>query len=258
METHKIDGVGFIAGRWPLASDLPTLVFIHGSAGSCVIWKEQVRALSFLVNTVAIDLPGHGMSDGPGMDTVKDYAEIVSRFVAKLEIPKPVPCGLSLGGAIVQLLLLDYAGPLHAGVLISTGAKLKVLPAILETIESDYDRFVTLYGEMGFSEKTDPDRRQAVLSETAACSPVITAGDYRACNGFNVMDRLREIDLPVLVLSAAEDRLTPPKYQDYLTKQIPGAVRTRIKGAGHMVPVEKPAAVTSAIVDFLDNVSSGF
>lgn len=256
METRTIDGIGFIAGRWPLAPDVPTMVFIHGSGGNCSIWKDQVRALSFLVNTVAIDLPGHGLSDGPGMDSVKDYADVVARFIGKLDGPKPVPCGLSLGGAIVQTLLLDYAEPLYAGVLISTGARLKVKPAIFETIESNYDAFVSMYAEMGFSAKTDPGKLQPVLAETAACAPAVAAGDFMACDRFDVMGRLKEIDLPVLVFSASEDRLTPPKYSDYLEKNIPGAVRAKVKGAGHMVPVEKPAAVTSAIVDFLDGLSS--
>lgn len=258
MEPKTIDGIGFIAGRWPLAPDLPTLLFIHGSGGSCGIWKDQVRAMSFLVNTVALDLPGHGGSDGPGMDSVKEYAEEVVRFVGRLEVPKVVPCGLSLGGAIVQTLLLDHTGPFHAGVLISTGARLRVLPELMEAIESDYDRFIAMYGELGFSPQADPGRREAVLAEAAACNPEVTAGDFRACNRFDVMNRLRDIDLPVLVVSAAEDRLTPPKYSDYLVRNINGAVRTRVKGAGHLVPVEKPAAVTSAILEFLDSLSGSF
>ncbi|MFZ7125267.1 MAG: alpha/beta fold hydrolase [Desulfobacterales bacterium] len=258
MELKKIDGIAFAAGRWPLSPDLPTLVFIHGSGGTGGMWRDQVRALSFLVNTLAIDLPGHGRSDGDGMDFVKGYAEVVSGFVGKLELPKPVACGLSLGGAIVQQLLLDYADPLQAGILVSTGARLKVMPELLETVESDYGQFVSLYEKIGFSGKTDRERLKSVLAETSACRPAVTAGDFRACDRFDVMDRLREIDLPVLVISASDDRLTPPHYSDYLQKHIRRSARTRVKDAGHMVPVEKPAAVTSAIVDFLDSVAAGF
>ncbi|MGD8251352.1 MAG: alpha/beta hydrolase [Desulfobacterales bacterium] len=258
MEAKTVDGIHFIAGRWPLSSQLPTLLFIHGSGGACTLWKDQVQALSFLINTIAIDLPGHGASEGPGRKSVKAYAEAVFHFIEAMDIQRPVPCGLSLGGAIVQRLLLDYSGPFLAGILISTGARLKVLPALFDAIESDYEGFIGLFAEMGFSVQTDASMRHDALAAIAHCDPGVTAGDFTACNRFDVMERVKEIDLPVLVVSATEDRLTPPKYSDYLFKQIPRSVRVRVKGSGHMVPVEKPAAVTAAIVDFLDRIPSTF
>ena len=65
------------------------------------------------------------------------------------------------------------------------------------------------------------------------------------------MARLGEIALPVLIISAEDDQLTPSKYSDFMEKSIGGAVRYRIKDAGHVVPVEKPEAVSLAIRDFL-------
>ncbi len=258
METKTVDGIHFIAGRWPLSSQLPTLLFIHGSGGACTLWKEQVKALSFLINTIAIDLPGHGASKGPGRASVKAYAEAVFHFMEAMNIQHPVPCGFSLGGAIVQRLLLDYPGPFLAGILISSGARLKVLPILFDAIESDFERFIDLYDDMGFSGQTDASRRHDALETIAACDPGVAAGDFTACNRFDAMARVKEIDLPVLVVSATEDRLTPPKYSDYLSRQIPRSVRVRVKDSGHMIPVEKPAAVTSAIVDFLDRISSTY
>jgi pimeloyl-ACP methyl ester carboxylesterase len=67
------------------------------------------------------------------------------------------------------------------------------------------------------------------------------------------MARLKDIRVPVLVVSADEDKLTPPKYADYLESTIPQAVRANIADAGHIAPLEKPRAVNQAIIDFLDS-----
>ena len=70
MVFQERDGIGFAAGRWPLDQDRPTLVFIHGSGGSHALWQGQVDAMLAVANTIAVDLPGHGASRGPGCDRV--------------------------------------------------------------------------------------------------------------------------------------------------------------------------------------------
>ena len=66
MEHRRSKGIGFITGRWPLDPRKSTIVLIHGAGGSSVFWQAQVEALAERVNTVAIDLPGHGQSHGSG------------------------------------------------------------------------------------------------------------------------------------------------------------------------------------------------
>jgi pimeloyl-ACP methyl ester carboxylesterase len=127
MQEKEINGFGFVAGSWPLDTEKSTIVFIHGSGGSANYWKAQVQGLSERVNTVAVDLPGHGRSGKNGKNTIADYAQTMVEFIDAADIPRPIPCGLSIGGAIVQQLLLDFSKQFEAGILIGTGAKLKVL-----------------------------------------------------------------------------------------------------------------------------------
>ena len=82
--------------------------------------------------------------------------------------------------------------------------------------------------------------------------PEIAHGDFQACNRFNIIERLSSIGTPVLVMSAQDDKLTPPKYADVLEKTIKNAARAHIMDAGHVVPIEKPAEVNQAIMEFLD------
>ena len=252
MEERKIGGIGFIAGRWPLDAEKSTIVFIHGSGSTGRFWLAQVQDLAERVNTVALDLPGHGRSGKDGKNTVANYARAVLEFIEAADIPHPIPCGLSIGGAIVQQLLLDYAKQFQAGILIGTGAKLKVLPMIFETIEKDYTGFVEMICKLASSENTDATAIQPFRDELINCKPSVTYGDFQACNGFDVMERLAEINVPVMVISAQDDKLTPPKYADFLESAISNTTRVHISDAGHIAPLEKPRETNKAIIEFLD------
>ena len=252
MIEREVGGFGFIAGSWPLDVDKSTIVFIHGSGSTGHFWKAQVEGLAGRVNTVALDLPGHGRSTKEAKGDVADCARSVVEFIEAIEAPRAIPCGLSLGGAIAQQLLLDFPDRFGGGILIGTGARLKVLPAIFEAINNDYPGFVDMVGKFASSPKTDPSVLELFRSELSNCEPGTVYGDFQACNRFDVMDRLAEISLPVLIISAEDDKLTPPKYGEFLESGIAGATRTHIMDAGHIAPLEKPNEVNRAITAFLD------
>ncbi len=257
MEKRYGQNMAYVCGKWPLEEDKPTLVFVHGAGGSSVLWETQVKGLEDHANTIAVDLPGHGDSPGSGKDSITGYAGEVAGLVREIDPPSPVIAGLSMGGAIAQQCLLDYAGLFRAGVLISTGARLKVMPAIFEKIETDFPGFLELIEKFAISSSTDPARLSRILEDNARRDPEVVIGDFRACDAFNVMDRLYEIKAPVLVITAEDDRLTPPKYGDCLSENIPGASRVHIAEAGHLVAAEKPDEVNRSIAEFLSGNSLG-
>ncbi len=252
MIERKKAGMAFLAGDWPLDPDRPTLVFIHGSGQQGRFWQAQVEGLSGGANTIAVDLPGHGSSHGDGFRTVSEFTGWVMGFIDAVDAPSPIPCGLSLGGAIVLDLLIHHGDRLKAGILANTGARLKVLPAIIETVEANYDRHLT--GLIKFAVAPANQADLDICRKVLACStagPRVTANDFRACDEFDVMPQVAAISAPVLVLSAVNDTLTPVKYADWLAANIDGARHITIDGAGHMSPIERPAAFNQAISDFL-------
>jgi len=251
VENREMGGIGFTSGRWPLDPEKPTLIFIHGSASNNAFWKPQVTYFSEIMNTVAIDLPGHGTSRNPGKEKVSDYAEAVLDFIDLIQAPRPIPCGLSIGGAITQQLLVSQGDRFPAGILINTGARLKVMPLIFETIEKNYNDFVKMLFTLVISGKSNAEKLWPEFEACTICQPAVASGDFRACDGFNVMDALGLIEVPVLVLTATDDNLTPLKYGTFLANSIKNAELVTIQDAGHFSPIEKPLEVNRAINDFL-------
>ena len=74
MEQGSAGGIAYLAGCWPPDPAKSTLFFIHGAGGSSLFWQAQVEGLAQRVNTIALDLPGHGRSSGSGYDTIAAYA----------------------------------------------------------------------------------------------------------------------------------------------------------------------------------------
>ncbi len=249
--TAKTNGIAFTAGPPSARPGAPSILFVHGSGLAGALWDLQLSGLSPSMNTLAIDLPGHGQSDAPSLDSVPAYAAALMTFIRTCGLPRPVPCGLSLGGAIALQMLIDYPAELAGGILIGTGARLRVRPALFELIAADYPAFVAATGSLAAAPGTADGVLAPVRELMAACPPAVTAADYRACDRFDVMDRLGEIDHPVLVIAGAEDQLTPVKYSDYLVRHIDRAQRCVVPRAGHLVPVEQPAAVNEAIHRFV-------
>ncbi|MCP4131272.1 MAG: alpha/beta hydrolase [bacterium] len=251
MFEQNSNEITFLTNKWPLSAEKPTILFIHGAGNSSTLWKHQVENLSGEINAVAIDLPGHGRSSKEGLDSISGYAQVVEQFIEEAKIPCPIPCGLSMGGAISLQLLLNGGEKYSRGILINSGAKLRVMPMIFDMIKNDFTAYANSFDSVAISPQTDKKKLEYIVEGLRNMNPETVYNDFMACDSFNVMDRLGEITVPVLVLTAEDDKLAPPKYGTFLADALSNASLTQIPGAGHMSPVEKPEAVNSALLSFI-------
>ena len=233
------------------AQDAPTLLLIHGAGGSRLHWPGELRRLPD-ATVYTLDLPGHGRSGGDGHDTIQGYAETIVAFFDAVGVEQAIVVGHSMGGAIAQTLALDFAGRVAGLVLVATGARLRVAPAIIEGIRSDFEGSAKLITQFAWSSDAPPELtelgRQAIL-ETG---PDVLLDDFAACDNFDAMERLAEIRTPTLVIVGSADQLTPPKYARFLAGRIPNARLVLIEGAGHMVMLERPVEVAEAVRELLN------
>jgi pimeloyl-ACP methyl ester carboxylesterase len=217
----------------------------------------QLGAFAHLANCLALDLPGHGHSTASAPESVADHAGAVCKFLETLESGPVIPVGLSLGGAIVQWLLRHHPERCRAGVIVNSGARLRVLPAIFEVLQTDYPRYLEMLKEVALSPTYRKDTAiDAILKRCTTPDAAVTAADFRCCDRFDMMADLNRIDGPVLVMAAEADALTPLKYADFLEAAIPGARRVTLADAGHLSPLEQPAAFNAALADFIEETCS--
>jgi pimeloyl-ACP methyl ester carboxylesterase len=85
--------------------------------------------------------------------------------------------------------------------------------------------------------------------------PAVLYGDLVACDRFDIRHRLGEIEAPALVIGATEDRMTPLRFAQYLAENLPHAELRVLEGAGHMMALERPEEVASAVKGFVDSLT---
>jgi pimeloyl-ACP methyl ester carboxylesterase len=243
-----------VAGQpaaWLEAGSGPPLVLIHGAGGSAELWQPQLDGLAGVARVVAPDLPGHGPLGGRGKPSVAAYAEWLGGFLGALGEEPPVLVGHSMGGAVAQTLALARPERLAGLVLVSTGARLRVLARIVDLLRQHPREGQSLIQDLSFGAAAPRECVELVDRVLREAAPLVTLGDYLACDRFDARDRLAGVRTPTLVVTGAEDRLTPLRYGRFLAETIPGARLLEIPGAGHFPQLEQPAALNLAIRGFL-------
>jgi pimeloyl-ACP methyl ester carboxylesterase len=203
-----------------------------------------------------LDLPGHGDSKSEGQSTIEGYVDRLQAWLNAKEIERAVWVGHSMGGGISLTAALTIPDRVAGLVLVGTGGRLRVHPSILEAT-ADPETFrgaVDLIISWAFSPHASTSLTAQVAKRMAVTTPHVMHNDFKACDRFDVMQRLREIDVPALVICGQDDKLTPPKYSEHLAEQIPNAHLELIDEAGHMVMLEKPKEVAQAIRRFMEQL----
>lgn len=232
------------------------LVFVHGSGDSAQTWRPLIARLSGC-DSLALNLPGHGDRldrPGPPAMSVGDYADAMRTALARRELAGVTLVGHSLGGAIALYMALEYPALIGRIVLIGTGARLRVLPAILEGAKSSVPTEVAQAHRELIRSGFAPEHEAQAEAYIAAMEPLAAGAfgrDLTACDAFDMMADLGRIEQPALVVTGAADRLTPPKYATYLRDHLENARLALIPGAGHYVQIEAPDAVAAAIREWL-------
>jgi len=243
----------FVHETEDLVSKRPPVILIHGAGGNYLTWPPQVRRLPGLA-VFAVDLPGHGKSEGMGRQSIQEYADDMFIFIKSLRLRSVVLVGISMGSAIALTLAMKYPKTVSGLVLLGSGAKLRVAPKILESLGSPnmFVSAVDMINENCFGEKAPQRLKELSRQIMMEMRPAVLLGDFLACDQFDASDRLQEIRLPTWIVCGAEDKMTPPKYSEFLKGSIAGAHLEVVNGAGHMVMAEQPAVVAELLLQFVD------
>jgi pimeloyl-ACP methyl ester carboxylesterase len=250
--------ISYWIGKSGLSEGREVVLFIHGAGGGQYTWSYQKAFFEKRFSPVIIELPGHGASEGEGEEEIGRYAEHVYSFLKALAVSNIFLVGHSMGGAITQTLALTHPELIKGIVLAGTGARLKVLPMILDEIRSDFAGTVRKITQFAHSRNTPSEVIDRDVEEMMRCRPEILYGDFLACDRFDVMAEVDKISLPTLIICGDEDQLTPVKYSQFLLQRIKGSRLEILPGAGHMVMMEAAEPFDEKIGAFVSNpIASG-
>lgn len=230
--------------------DRATVIFVHGAGGTWENWTYQLRGIEGY-NLIALDLPGHGRSGGAPAALISQYSDFIKSFVQALTISRYVIVGHSMGGAVAMEFALAYPDDLKGLIIVNSGAKLRVNPETLEVLRKGEHPIDSV--RYRYSTKVSESVLQQSLEEMKLVPTEVYLADFMACNGFNILERVKTIKLPALVICGDEDQLTPVKYSEYLAHELTQSTLSIIMSAGHMSMLEQPDSVNQAIHDFLSD-----
>jgi 3-oxoadipate enol-lactonase len=236
-----------------VAGEGPLVLFLHGIRGNRRNWSKQVEAFSERYRAAAWDARGYGDSDDhEGQLQFEYFSGDVMRVIEHFGVKKAHLVGLSMGGRIARNVALRWPERLQSLALVSTSPGFDAMPA------EEVRRFVT-------ERKTrSPENVKKLLGSRArpeafdALWESVTSvreDSYRKTLEASVaQDRgapIENIRVPTLVVSGDEDTVYPPDMARDVARRIPGAELVMIKGAGHLVNLERPGRFNEVVMDFI-------
>ncbi|MCL4440128.1 MAG: alpha/beta hydrolase [Firmicutes bacterium] len=227
------------------------ILCIHGTGCNSLHWLKVEPPEGWQI--IAVDLPGHGLSKEDPLDSIDEYATWVRNFIIDLG-ERVLLAGHSMGGAIAQSVANSYPDLLSGLVLACTGARLQVSPQLLDLCRGEdttpIARFLSKYA---YGKNVSQAQITQWQEELGTPPPAVYLAGFTACSNFDFRDKLAAIQLPTLILYAAEDRMTPPDYAKHLHAQLPYSTLAEVKDSGHMAILEQPGYVSEILAEFCED-----
>ena len=239
------------------------VLLVSGLGGRAPFWAHQVKPFAQEFKVVTHDHRGTGGSTRSKIAySVEQMAGDVLRLMDALSIERASMVGHSTGGAITQYLALTHQDRLTSIVLSATWAGPTPYFEALFRLRARtlIDLGVEAYLEDGILRAYPPSvliENEALLTEKSAerlamfPGRVIEGARIEAVMAHDLRERLTEIQLPTLVICAADDQITPTKFSHELAELIPGAQKHILDMGGHFVPQVAVNEYNTIVLQFL-------
>jgi pimeloyl-ACP methyl ester carboxylesterase len=255
-----VDGLQIYAatGGRPFDSARPAVIFLHGAGMDHTAFGLQSRWFAWHGwSVLAVDLPGHGRSEGTPMGSVSDLAAWVERLMLVAGIEKAALVGHSMGAAIA-LEAAARLGPRATYLaLLGVAAAMPVHPSLMSAAESEPVRAYRIMtgwslahgARIGGNPTPGLWMSGGTLALLAANAQGTLARDFAACSAWTTgKAAAAQVRCPATVVMGALDVMTPPKSALEIAELIPAARRVTLPATGHMMMYEAPDATLDALI----------
>jgi pimeloyl-ACP methyl ester carboxylesterase len=253
------------------SGDGPPVVLVHGLGGQWQNWLENVPRLAQERRVIALDLPGHGLSEMPqDRITISGYGKLVDALMDQLGLEPAAVVGNSMGGFVASEVAIQFPGRVERLALVSaagiTSANVSRAPALtagrIAAAVTAYTaarhraiarRPVARHVALAFVAR-HPSKLKADLVWEGLMKGTGKPGfddALRACLEYDFRDRLPEIGCPTLVVWGENDSVLPSRDADEFERLIPNARKLVMEDTGHVSMLERPEAFNRTLLEFL-------
>lgn len=241
--------------------DSPTVVLIHGAGMDCTVWSLQTRYLAHRgFNILAVDLPGHGLSEGETLETVEAMAQWLGQFLRAAGVEQAHLLGHSMGTFIALEVAAKQPDLVTSIVLMGTAPGMPVHPQLLSDAESNLKAAAALMVSWSHDKPAhignNPTPGLWMLGGARALversKPGVLASDFAACAAYEgAVDCAQNVTCPSVVMVGSGDKMTPAKAGVKLAASLTNAEVIRLEDAGHMMMIEQATLVKRALLRML-------
>lgn len=258
----KVDGRKVFAatGGKPFDPALPTVVFIHGASFDHTVWVLQARWFAWHGwGVLAVDLPGHGRSDGPLLDSIDAMGDWTVRLLDAAGAREAALVGHSMG----SLVALDVAGRYPERVrklaLLGSAYPMRVNDELLASAKAGEHLSKDLINSWGFGRLAQFGGHRMPglwmlrggLRTLEQSGESVLYNDLAACNAWREGEaRAEAVKCPTLFLLGERDVMTPVKAARQLAERMKAEVVV-LPGVGHMMMEQAPDETLDALRRFL-------
>ena len=260
MQVDGREAYAYTGGK-PFDATLPTVAFVHGGQHDHSVWILQSRYFAHHgFSVLALDLPGHGRSAGPPLDSVDAMGGWVLKAIAAAGVPRAAIVGHSMG----SLIALEAAGQSPDAVsrvaLLGAAFPMRVSDALLDAARDDEPRAFDMINQWSHSTLTphpgNPGPGFSVFVENLRLmqrqAPGVLFNDFNACNAYaGGAQRAAAMACPALFVVGDRDMMTPPKAAHALAALVRQHEIATIAGCGHAMMAERPDRVLEALRGFM-------
>jgi pimeloyl-ACP methyl ester carboxylesterase len=239
---------------------LPTIVFVHGALHDHSVWTLAARWFAHHGHGVlALDLPGHGRSDGPARESVEAMAEWLLTVLDVAGVEAASLVGHSMGSLVVLEAAARAPSRARHLVLVGTAAPMIVAPALLDSAANDPQAAIRSVNAWSHSTNAAKPSHPgpgawlhggniALMRRMQAAEPMtnLFLTDFRACNAYRgALDAAARVDCKSTIVVGRRDQMTVPKEAASLAAAL--GTTPVVLDAGHALTTEAPDALLKAL-----------
>jgi len=259
----SVDGheVYAYTGSRALVAAQPSILFVHGAANDHSVWALQSRYFAYHgCNVLAVDLPGHGRSQGEVLTSAQAIAAWLARVLDAAQIARAAAVGHSLGSLSCLQFAADFPERATKIALLGPAVPMPVSDVLLDAAKADdHVAFELINGwshsvprQLGGNRVPGMWMTGAALRLMERTRPGVLYTDLAACNTYtDGLAAAARVRCPALVVVGQRDLMAPPKSAQALVETLADKRLVTLPGSGHAMMAEQPDAVLDALREFV-------